>query len=339
MKKIMLAGLFLVFLLTGANAGAAQLEKEGPQARDIKIYKKQMLSEDERKMIDVVKGKPAVDDKKVTVPTAWATGIGVPLPEGGKRYAIVAGLANYIGTTNDLCALSAQTSATHPEEYLPDNPKYYCQDQDSLHMQEALTGYGFDEIILLRDYQATRLGITNAMNSLSAAGKVTDSDEVVFFFSGHGVSGKIAGDKEVTDEAIFTYDGNYVWDNELKAWADSLSSYRTVFAFDICLAGGMNDLAGTNRVVVMSSGETQSSYTYSLGGATLLDGTYLFSEGLFSHSFVVDGINNGLADGVNSSKSSDGFVAVEEAFSYTYPIVKIKQTPVLNDVVLNDLIP
>jgi hypothetical protein len=339
MKKIMLAGLLLGFLLTGATAGAAQLEKEGPQAREIKIHKKQMLSEDERKMIDVVKGKPTVGDEKVTAPTSWATGIGVPLPEGGKRFAIVVGLANYVGTINDLCALSAQTSATHPEEYLLDNPKYYCQDHDSLNMQTALLGYGFDEIILLRDYQATRVGIINAMNSLSAAGKVTDSDEVVFFFSGHGVSGKIAGDKEVVDEAVFTYDGNYVWDNELKAWADGLSSYRTVFAFDICLAGGMNDLAGTNRVVVMSSGETQSSYTFSLGGATLLDGTYLFSEGLFSHSFVVNGMNNTLADGVNYNKFPDGFVAVEEAFSYAYPIVKIKQTPVLNDRVLNDLIP
>lgn len=336
-KTIITAGVLasLVFV-TGA---AAKQGTDGPKATDVRISKKQAITDDERKAIDAAKGRPSSSDKKVSSSSAWATGIGVPLPDGGKRYAIVAGLGNYTGTDYDLCVAAAKTSATHPEEYDLTDPKHYCQDYDSVNMVAALNGYGFDEIVHLRDYQATRAGIMAAMDALAAPGKLTDKDEVVFFFSGHGTSGSILGDSEATDEAIFTYDLNYIWDDELKAWADKLTDYRTVFAFDSCLSGGMNDLAGADRVVVMSSQETQSSWTYTLGGALLADGTYAYSEGLFSHNFVKDGIVGKLADGVNATRIKDGSVAVEEAFGYTYPIVKKKQTPVLSDGVANDLIP
>jgi hypothetical protein len=251
------------------------------------------------------------------------------------------GLANYTGTVNDLCVYEAKTDLANPT--LADGRAYYCQDEDALNMKQALLQFGYDDsnIIHLRDSQATRDGILAAMQNLK--GKLTPNDEVVFFFSGHGVSGKLTTliDKEKVDEAIFTYDAKMIWDDELKLWADSLTAERMVFAFDICLAGGMSDLAGDNRVLVMSSGETQSSYTYYLGGTqTEFDDTPVFqeSEGLFSYYFVKRGLFDGLADGSNVASVVNGSVEVEESFTYAYPKVLSKQTPVLNDRFANDLL-
>ena len=208
-------------------------------------------------------------------------------------------------------------------------------------MKDALVSeYGFplENITHLRDSQATRDGILAAMTGLKS--KIGPNDEVVFFFSGHGTSGKLVSlkDNETVDEAIFVYDGKVIWDDELKIWADSLGVNRMAFVFDICLAGGMNDLSAANRVVAMSSGETQSSYTYYLGGM-LVDGSYQKSEGLFSHYFVFDGITNNFADGWNTLSEKDEKIALEESFTYTYPIVKNKQIPVLADKFTNDFLP
>jgi hypothetical protein len=112
----------------------------------------------------------------------------------------------------------------------------------------------------------------------------------------------------------------------------------------------MNDLQLDGRVLAMSSTELQSSYTYYLGGTqTEFDASpvYQESEGLFAHYFVKRAMIDELGDGSNplskkDSKKYDGNVAVEEAFSYAYPIVKLAtrnmQVPVLNDKFLNDLL-
>ena len=57
-----------------------------PEAKDIKIHKKQLISEEERKALDeAAKGKPADRAPKVNVPAFLATGVlGDPLPKGGK---------------------------------------------------------------------------------------------------------------------------------------------------------------------------------------------------------------------------------------------------------------
>ena len=331
----------LVFILIGIRANAQTEQKDTTKAKDIKIEKKKLISEEERKALDgITKGKSssAARNKNSQI---FATGaIGQPIPATGQRYAIVIGLANYSGTVNDLCAAAAETEAVDSSVYATNDPKYYCQDYDSIHMRDELINrYGYDpmNIVVLRDGSATKANIMQELNNLSL--KLNGDDEVAFFYSGHGVSGNYYGivDGESVDEAIYTYDGQYVWDDDLKLWADSLQTYRQVFAFDMCLAGGMNELAGLNRVIAMSSTETQSSFTYTIGGIATTTG-YAFSEGLFSHNFVVNGMTNLLADSNNLKGVTDGDVTVEEAFSYTYPIIKIKQTPVLSDQYVNDLL-
>lgn len=356
MKKTT-AVFFLTAMLVFPQMGASAISQTGeentsekgkinrdlhmaPQATDVKVHKKIPLSESERKNIeDQAKGKPTAKVPREETVSSWASGVlGEPLPVGGQRYAVVVGLANYEGTINDLCVADAKTNLENPT--VEDGLAYYCQDEDALNMKNALIGFGYPEgnIVHLHDYQATMQGIWNELEIL--AGKVGENDEVVFFFSGHGTSGKLVSlkDKEVIDEAVFTYDSKYIWDDELKNWADSLGVNRTVFAFDSCLAGGMNDLAGTNRIIVMSSGEKQSSYTYYLGGTQTDVNVYQESEGLFTHYFVKRGMIDGLGDGWNLVSSSDGDVTVEESFTYTYPIVKDRQTPVLSDKFFNDLL-
>lgn len=337
MKKTMAIVLALCFIFLAAKAGAQQ--DDNVKAKDIKIHKKQIITDSERKSLDnLAKGKFDNKGTKNRVPQL-ATGIvGEPIPITGERYAIVVGLANYAGTINDLCA--SKTDVQDASIFLTSDPKYYCQDYDSIHMVDVLVGqYGYDpeNITILRDGNATKANILDAMNNVRS--KLDGDDEVTFFYSGHGTSGKYYGivDNEKTDEAIYTYDGNFIWDDDLKQWADSLLSYRQAYIFDMCLAGGMNDVAGVNRVLAMSSGETQSSWTYTLGGGTYA-GEYAFSEGLFSHYFVVNGMINKLADKSNLLSSADNQVTVEEAFYYTYPIVKTKQSPVLNDKFFNDLL-
>jgi hypothetical protein len=340
MKRATVIVMLMFFALSVTMVGAQQ--EDDVKARDIKIHKKQLVTDDERKALDeIAKGKSSDRGVRSKVFQPLATGIvGEPIPSTGERYAIIVGLANYTGTVNDLCILSSKTDVLDASIFSMSDPRFYCQDYDSLHMRDTLIDqYGYDplNITILRDGEATKANILLAMDALRS--KLDGDDEVTFFYSGHGVSGTYYGmtDSEKTDEAIYTYDNNFLWDDELKQWANSLSSYRQAYIFDMCLAGGMNDIAGTNRSLAMSSLETQNSLTYTLGGGTYANGI-AFSEGLFSHYFVVEGMINNLADKSNLLSTSDNQVVLEEAFSYAYPIVKAKQTPVLSDKYVNDFL-
>lgn len=198
-------------------------------------------------------------------------------------------------------------------------------------------------------------------------------DELVFFFSGHSSTGvamdetgaQQLNDDEDTDEAMFIYDQNYnevafladgiaqtpgdssfIWDDQLKAWFANSPTKRIIFAFDTCNAGGMNDLESEGRVLAMSSTEFQSSMTYYLGGynnGTIDNPAYKESEGLFAHYFVKRAMIDGLGDGVNALNKRnalkyDGNVAVEEAFGYAKPIIAARQSSVLSDKFINDLL-
>jgi len=125
--------------------------------------------------------------------------------------------------------------------------------------------------------------IYNAIMTLKS--KVTPDDEVVFYFSGHGSTGRAAdGDSEVIDEAIVVHDGNpdgqilLIWDGQLKTWFEDFPTSRVIFIFDSCYSGGMTDLAAEGRIVAMASEERE----FSLESAEWGHGqfTYYFLEGI-----------------------------------------------------------
>ena len=206
----------------------------------------------------------------------------------GEKYAVVVGISDYPGTANDL----------------------NYGDDDAIDMADALVNvYGFTNVTLLTDVDATRKAILDAIDAIP-----TDAGEIVFFFSGHGMKG-IAddGDKEKVDEAIVAHNGvdalEPIWDGELKGAFAGFTG-RIVFVFDSCLAGGMkSDLAGPDRVIAMAC--TESGFSYE-GGT--------WQNGEFTYYFVDEGILGGLAnihdyDG-NDLVGDPYQVTAEEAYDY-----------------------
>ncbi|HBI16720.1 MAG TPA: hypothetical protein DDY52_00980 [Candidatus Moranbacteria bacterium] len=378
MKRTTWAIFVFVFFLSAMGVGAQEKNEnkfdKPSEVKNVKISKKKVLSESERKSFDEIertlKGKPVKPAPTPDSTIGGATGIlGSPIPSGGQRYAILVGLANYPGINNDLCVTAAKTGKNFPT--LEDGLAYYCKDEDALNMRKALIdeySYIDSNIFIFSDANAKFDAIKSKIYELLA--KMTANDELVFFFSGHSSTG-VAYDEaglqinsdEPLDEAMFIYDqdysevdyvngisyvpgkSSYIWDDQLRAWFADAPTKRIIFAFDTCSAGGMNDLEMDGRILAMSSTEYQSSWTYYLGGTQTDVNVFQESEGLFTHYFVKRAMTDELGDGFNPlNKRSvnppkyDGKVAVEEAFNYAYPIVKASQQPVLNDKFFNDLL-
>jgi hypothetical protein len=241
--------------------------------------------------------------------SAAATGV-VGESVDGERYAVVVGISDYPGTANDL---------------------RYCDD-DALEMAEALTDvYRFTNVTLLLDLAATRFNILDAIDDIPA-----DAGEIVFFFSGHGMSGKADdGDREKQDEALVAHDGEQIvpiWDGELAGAFAGFETSRVIFVFDTCLAGGMEgDLSEPGRVIAMATNEKG----YAVEGDA-------WGHGEFTYYFVDQGILQGKAnvhdydeDGLTEEPE---WVTVEEAFDYAKSGC-VNDRPTIGDDFGDDLLP
>ena len=231
----------------------------------------------------------------------------------GAKYAIVVGISDYPGVRNDL-------------EYA---------DKDAEDMANVLaTSYGFldGNIHLLTNQNATRLNILNAIDAVRAW--ATPDDEVVFTFSGHGMTGVAAdGDTEKIDEAIVAYAtaGGLVplWDGELREAFRDFPTSRIVFIFDACMAGGMDDLQESGRVLLMASDERGYAY----------EGPE-WDNGEFTH-YLLAGIAQGQAnthDYGTGILSLPGEVTAEEAFDYAKANC-VADSPMVTDEFSYDLLP
>jgi len=302
MKRLMIAVLVAVLVLVLiAPAVLAKPDMSKPlPATDVELVKKVTLH---GKSGGGGGGKPA---------GGAATGVlGEQLGTGAKKYAIIVGISDYPGTLSDL---------------------QYCDD-DAEDMYAALTtlyGYKSSNIHLLLDMGASFAAIQGAINDIKSKAKA--DDEVVFFFSGHGTNGVADdGDREKTDEAIVSHDGNQsgsfvaIWDGQLKDWFSGFSTTRIIFIFDSCLAGGMTDLKADGRVINMACSESGLSYE---------DGSW--QNGQFTYYFVDQGMLAGEADTYdNIAGIAD--VTIEEAFDYAKADCRM-QKPTISDSFSNDLL-
>lgn len=282
-----------------AGSDAAQANRNNPvKAENVELVKKVTL-----------KGAPAKPDK---VTGTAATGIlGSPLPDGGKKYALVIGISDYPGTGSDL--------------------SYGDDDADAV-TNVLMTKYGFsrENIAELTDSTATRSAINTEVSRLKAL--MGKNDELVFFFSGHGAKGKADdGDRSNVDQSIVIWAGTenqgfgYIWDNELKTMFSTFNpECRIVFIFDSCLSGGMSVLKSANRIVDMACTANGLSYE----GAQWNGG-----QGQFTYYFAMEGLGAGKAD----TYKADGKVTIEEAFDYSKANC-IWQTPTIADGFENDLL-
>jgi PKD repeat protein len=188
-----------------------------------------------------------------------------------------------------------------------------------------------DNIQLLLNMDASFNAIRDAIDDIKS--KAEAGDEVVFFFSGHGASGKAEdGDKEKIDEAIVSHDGDpsgsliYIWDGQLRDWFAGFDASRLVFIFDSCYAGGMTDLQAPGRIINMACSER--------GVAQEGDS---WQNGQFTYFFIDEGMLKSEAD-TYDNVAGDADVTIEEAFDYANDNCRW-QRPAISDSFSNDLLP
>jgi len=296
--SVLIAALMLI-LVTPATIAKPDKDKPLP-ATNVELVEKVTL-----------RGRPAGRGKPAK---QAATGVlGEQLGTGANRYAIIVGISNYPGIANDL-------------QYSDDDA------QDIYNALTTLYGYSSDNIHLLLDMGASFTAIQYAVNDIKA--KAQADDEVLFFFSGHGASGKANdSDKEKIDEAIVAHDGSNlvpIWDGQLKDWFAGFDTSRIIFIFDSCLAGGMTDLRAPGRIINMACSERGMSYE---------DDSW--QNGQFTYFFVDQGMLASQADIYDHDEDTilpeATDVTIEEAFDYAKANCRM-QKPTISDSFSDDLL-
>lgn len=186
---------------------------------------------------------------QVTGDDAFPVKLNKDAAKGGK-YALVIGISDYEGTTNDLT---------------------YC-DEDADDWAARLQTEGYN-VTLLKDLNATKSAVESAVATLvsqSIAG-----NEIGFVYSGHGSRGSI-----VTTDLYFI---NSSWFGTMFANA---TSTKMMFTFDACQIGAMaTALNATGRVITVASDTRRYSYD---GDASMANGvfTYYQMEGFDQINYV-----------------------------------------------------
>ncbi len=156
------------------------------------------------------------------------------------KYALVIGISDYSGTTNDL---------------------QYCDD-DAIDWKNRLLTEGYSVTALL-DLNATKANIEAAVAnlvSLSVAG-----NEIAFVYSGHGSRGQIV-----------STDLYYISSTWFKTMFAGATSTKMMFSFDACQIGAMaTDLNAPGRIIAVASDTKKYSYD---GDATMQNGVFTYYQ-------------------------------------------------------------
>lgn len=209
-----------------------------------------------------------------------------------KMYAVIVGIADYQGTSSDL-------------RYSDDDAKIFYNHLNRAFPNELASGGA----TLLLDAKATKSAIVSALKSMFS--KATESDYIVFYFSGHGSKG-----------TFVPYDlmSSSLSHEEVKEiFSASSAKYRLCIA-DACFAGSVmsannatsnydaaQDLRDARLAVLLSSNNQQTSMELSNLG-----------QGLFSYWLI-----NGMRGAADLNK--DKYVTAGELFVYTRNAV-VKQS-------------
>ncbi len=193
-------------------------------------------------------------------------------------YAIIIGISNYPGTSDDLT---------------------YCR-SDAITMHTMLRAkYNFlpTNMILLTDSEATRTAIINAFTTMK--NQMSSEDVFFFYYSGHG------GEASSSLHFICPYDSipsnpsKYIYDVELDILLDQLPGDTQFVMIDACNSGGfIPEVQAANRFIMTACKGTQLSWE-----------TSELKHGVFTYYFV-DSIF------VAPDSNGDGVYSMEEQFSY-----------------------
>ncbi|MBK6736304.1 MAG: caspase family protein [bacterium] len=158
----------------------------------------------------------------------------------GAKYALVIGISDYAGTTNDLT---------------------YCDD-DAVDWRNYLQGQGYTVTTLL-NLAATKSAIEAAvanLASLSIAG-----NEIAFAYSGHGSRGNMV-----------TTDLYYISSAWFGGMFTSVGSTKMSFNFDACQIGAFGTaLTKVGRVIALASDTRKYSYD---GTAAMANGVFTYYQ-------------------------------------------------------------
>ncbi|HPF69403.1 MAG TPA: caspase family protein [Candidatus Krumholzibacteria bacterium] len=164
----------------------------------------------------------------------------VAADKAGGKYALVIGISDYDGTTNDLT---------------------YCDD-DAVDWRNYLQGQGYTVTTLI-DQQATRAAIEAAVAdlvSLSIAG-----NEIAFAYSGHGSRGN-----------MISCDLTYISSSWFGGMFAGVGSTKMAFNFDACQIGAFGTALNTpGRVIALASDTKRYSYD---GTAAMANGVFTYYQ-------------------------------------------------------------
>lgn len=160
--------------------------------------------------------------------------------KAGAKYALVIGISDYAGTTNDLT---------------------YCDD-DAIDWRNYLQGQGYTVTTLL-DGAATKAAVEAAvanLASLSIAG-----NEIAFAYSGHGSRGN-----------MISADLYYLSSTWFGGMFASVGSTKMSFNFDACQIGAFGTaLNKAGRVIALASDTKKYSYD---GTAAMANGVFTYYQ-------------------------------------------------------------
>ncbi|KKM75448.1 hypothetical protein LCGC14_1390120, partial [marine sediment metagenome] len=195
-----------------------------------------------------------------------------------RAYAIIVGVSDYPGTTNDLMypradAITMSTMLRAKYNFLPAN------------------------IILLTNSEATKTAIFNAFTTIK--NQMNSEDVFFFYYSGHG------GEASSSIHFICPYDSipsnpsKYIYDLELDNLLNQLPNAEKIVMIDACNSGGfISEVQAAHRFIMAASKATQLSWE-----------TSELRHGVFTY-FFVDSIF------VAPDSNGDGVLSLEEQFSY-----------------------
>jgi metacaspase-1 len=255
---------------------------------------------------------------------------------GGTGYAVIVGIADYPGP-DDIFTGGLDLS--------------YCAADAQLMAYTLMAVYGYQpqNIAVLTDQDASRDAILAAIADMGA--QAGPDDEVVFFFSGHGVkfTPKLNATSGGGKVGILTWgwenpENPYeaypemILDRELKAAFGAFQTDRQVFILDCCVGASFSEIAGQGSVVIAASGQA---------GTAMEDlpswhpGYLGIEHGLFTYFLAAAGMLGGAAD-----LNGDSFVTIEEAYDFTratlmgmnQQIPDLWQVPAISDQYKGDLL-
>jgi len=196
------------------------------------------------------------------------------------------------------------------------NLKYAVKDSKDMSaklLSKTASIYGTDNIFVekISNAQASRVGIMNAINKISA--KITPTDHFILFVASHGV---LLGEQYymVTND----YDGALdlsmlISSNEIVDLSKKIKALSQLYILDTCHAGGMDGVVSglyDARMSVLAKKMGLHIFASSNSVEEALDGYK--GNGLFTHT-LLDGLNNN----TYADKNSDRIISVKELGNFS----------------------